>query len=288
MSRTHIIVVNFNAGDWLTRSLSAALAHSEGMISVVDNNSSDTSFKNARTALGSQPRLRWIENSHNLGFAAANNLVLADLQAEFAVLLNPDCEVKSGTLATILSYFDQYPEMALASCCIYNEDGSLQASCKRKFPTPWSALVRLTGVHKLFPNSPRLANFDYGDIEPKITGVDFVEAVSGAFMVVRKQAIEQVGLLDAGYFMHCEDLDWCMRFELAGWKVGFVNEAGVIHAKGISSASRPLRVQWSLHRGMSRFFDKYYHDQYSLLTRLLVKIGIASSFIWRSLLSVVR
>ncbi|MBT8113886.1 MAG: glycosyltransferase family 2 protein [Arenicella sp.] len=288
MASTHIIVVNYNAGNWLLRSINAALAHSDGAISVIDNNSSDASMANARMALQSNPRIRWIENPDNIGFAAANNMVLGELQEDYAVLVNPDCEINASTLSPIIACFEQYPKMALASCRIYSEDGSVQATCKRKFPTPGSAIVRLTGLGRLFSNNQNLADFDYGHLDTSTQGVEFVEAVSGAFMVVRRQAMEQVGLLDPAYFMHCEDLDWCKRFALAGWQVGFVNEASVVHAKGISSASRPLRVQWNLHRGMNRFFDKFYRHSYSLPTRLLVKLGIAVSFLWRSVLTVLR
>jgi len=288
MPATHIIVVNYNAGDWLLRSTRAALAHSEGIISVIDNNSEDGSLADAKLALQDNARINWIENPANIGFAAANNLVLKDLRADYAVLVNPDCEINAGTLPAILHYFDQHPKLALASCRIYNEDGSMQATCKRRFPTPRSALARLSGMGRFFPGNSWLADFDYGNSEPEPSGIEFVEAVSGAFMVVRRQALEQVGLLDDGYFMHCEDLDWCKRFELGGWQVGFVNEASVVHAKGVSSRSRPVRVQWSLHRGMNRFFNKFYRQSYSLPTRTLVKLGIAASFLLRCLQSVFR
>jgi len=107
-------------------------------------------------------------------------------------------------------------------------------------------------------------------------------------MVVRKEAMHKVGLLDDDYFMHCEDLDWCKRFELAGWKVGFIQKVAVSHAKGVSSRSRPVRVLWTLHRGMDRFFDKFYRTQYNWLVYLVVKAGIYLSFLGRAFLAIVR
>lgn len=282
---THIIVVNYNAGEWLQRSLKSALNYSEGPISVVDNKSTDSSVIDAQSQFVDE-RINWILNTQNRGFAAANNQVLQELQADYAVLMNPDCELAENTLAEILSAFAEAPDMGMASCRILNSDGSLQKTCRRRFPTPWSALVRMLMLDKLFPNNPRFTNFDYGDNISSKTRLEFVEAISGAFMVVRQSALEDVGLLDEAYFMHCEDLDWCKRFELAGWKVGFVSGAQVVHAKGVSSKSRPLGVLWTLHLGMDRFFNKFYKAETSWPLRILVKLGIAVSFMVRAPMAV--
>jgi len=202
--------------------------------------------------------------------------------------MNPDCELNDQTLPLLLNSFEHTPEMGLASCRILNEDGSLQVTCRRRFPTPWSALVRLLLLHRLFPNNVQFADFDYGADDVISEQVEFVDAISGAFMMVRKQALEDVGLLDEGYFMHCEDLDWCKRFQQSEWKVGFVSNASVMHAKGVSSRSRPIKVLWTLHKGMNRFFDKFYKTEYSWLTRFTVKIGIIVSFIFRSFLTLLK
>ena len=288
MFSTHIIIVNYNAGDWLIRSVRSALAFSEGRISIVDNASSDNSIANARREFSGQARLNWIENADNRGFAAANNQVLEVLEADFAVLMNPDCEINAQSLPLILDAFSASPNMGLASCRILNEDGSLQATCRRRFPTPWSALVRMLQLHKVFPQNMQFANFDYGDEVAVDSGTHAVEAISGAFMVVKKQALEQVGVLDQAYFMHCEDLDWCKRFDLHGLDVGFVSSASVLHAKGVSSASRPIKVLWTLHQGMNRFFDTHYSNQYPWPLRYLVKLGIGLSFLVRTVLTILK
>lgn len=288
MSSTHIIIVNYNAGEWLTRSISSALAFSAGRVSVIDNASSDTSLRYAQQKFSNETRINWIENSDNRGFAAANNQVLKDFDADFAVLLNPDCEINADTLPILLKAFDQEPAMGIASCRILNEDGTLQPTCRRRFPTPWSALVRMLQLHRLFPHRAAFASFDYGDHIDTESDLQFVEAISGAFMVVRKSAVRKIGLLDEKYFMHCEDLDWCKRFELEGLHVGFVAKASVIHAKGVSSASRPVSVLWTLHKGMNRFYDKFYRKQYNWLLRVTVKIGIVFSLLIRSAVTIIR
>lgn len=287
MLKTHIVIVNFNAGAWLQRSVQSALDFSHGLITVVDNLSTDDSVKKTQMTIQDE-RLDWQLNTQNLGFAAANNQVLKLLESDYAVLMNPDCELNQDTLTHILVAMESEPTIGLASCRILNEDGSLQASCRRRFPTPWSAFVRLLGLNKLFPNNPRFVDFDYGDQTSSKSSIEYIEAISGAFMVVKRQALEQVGMLDEGYFMHCEDLDWCKRFELAGWKVAFVPSAELIHAKGVSSKSRPIRVLYTLHKGMNRFFDKFYKKQYSWPLRTFVKIGIAASFILRAFKALIQ
>lgn len=277
---THIVIVNYNAGDWLQRSIKSALEHSIGAISVVDNYSFDSSIVDAKAHF-SDERINWILNSKNRGFAAANNQVLNGLTAEYAVLMNPDCELAEDTLSQVLAAFAKEPTMGMASCRILNEDGSLQDTCRRRFPTPLSALARILFLHKLFPNDPRFRNFNYGNTVDADQSLEFVEAVSGAFMVVRQSVLKEIGLLDEDYFMHCEDLDWCKRFELAGWKVGFVASTHVVHAKGVSSKSRPLGVLWTLHLGMNRFFNKFYYEKYSWPVSILIKLGIALSFLLR-------
>lgn len=284
---THIIIVNYNAGEWLERSVRSALTHSNGQITVVDNNSTDDSVANARANFSDQ-RLEWVLNTENLGFAAANNQIMQTSDADFYVLMNPDCELGEQTLSAILSVFRQHAEIGLTSCRILNSDGSLQATCRRRFPTPWSALVRMLQLHRLFPGSPKFASFDYGDQIDTTLGVEIVDAISGAFMVARKTAVIDVGLLDEQYFMHCEDLDWCMRFAQSGWKVGFVPDVSVIHAKGVSSQSRPIGVLLTLHKGMDRFFDKFYQQESSVALRLVVKLGIAVSFLSRAALTLLK
>jgi len=291
MATTHIIIVNYNAGDWLARSLISALRFSDADISVVDNASTDASVSLAQEKVSERSdgaRVNWLLNQTNLGFAAANNQVLSDLSAAYAVLLNPDCELQEDTLTAIIDVMQSDPSIGLASCRILNEDGSLQTTCRRRFPTPWSALVRMLQLHRVLPNMPAFDDFDYGRKIRSSDPVEMVDAVSGAFMLARKTAMAEVGLLDERYFMHCEDLDWCKRFALADWKVAFIPRAHVVHAKGVSSKSRPVRVLLSLHKGMNRFFDTFYKTQYAWPTRYLVKLGIVLSFFARAALALVR
>jgi GT2 family glycosyltransferase len=282
MTKPHIIIVNYNSGHWLTRSVRSALEFSRGRVTVVDNASQDSSVFDTQATTKSE-RLDWQLNDLNTGFAAANNQVLKEVESEFAVLMNPDCELNTNSLQPIIDQMLSHSDIGLASCRILNEDGSLQITCRRRFPTPWSAFVRMSQLNRIFPRNARFANFDYGDSVDPTQPVEDVEAVSGAFMVARMSAVQEVGLLDEDYFMHCEDLDWCKRFHLNGWKVAFVPVSSVLHAKGVSTKSRPIGVLYTLHTGMNRFIDKFYQTEYSLALRLLVKLGIIISFCVRVL-----
>lgn len=277
-----IIIVNYNAGDWLVRSVESALKFSTAQVYVVDNASSDDSMQKLAVSHKDQKRLTMINNTDNVGFAAANNQVLKIIETDYALLMNPDCELNKDTLPKMLAAFKQYPKLGLASCVILNEDGSVQTTCRRKFPTPWSAFVRMAQLHRLFPE--KFEDFDMGK-QPMPKKLEFIEAVSGAFMLVNMKALLDIGLLDEGYFMHCEDLDWCKRFELKGWNVGFEPGVSVLHAKGVSSKSRPIGVLWTLHKGMLRFFNKFYKRQYSWPLRWLVTLGVYASFCARALKS---
>ncbi len=275
------VIVNYNAGDWLEKSVLSLMRSTVPMsVYVVDNHSTDDSIEKIRQIEG-HSTLKIIENDDNRGFAAANNQVLNTVPSDYYVLINPDCKVQPDTVNKVMDVMERDKCIGLASCLIRDPDGAIQETCRRKFPTPWSGLVRVLGLHRVSLNNPVFANFDLGG-QKTHNGVEFVEAISGAFMIAQGDAVRAVGVLDEDYFMHCEDLDWCMRFWQSGFKVAFVPEVEVIHAKGGSSGSKKWIVNWHLHRGMMRFYNKFYKDKYSLLVMWLVFAGIGFRFILKS------
>ena len=281
---THAIVVNYNAGEWLDACIDSLLGSTYPVrICIVDNASTDGSVDRIATGLHTSPNIKLVRNKENVGFSRANNQALRNDAAEFFVLINPDCVVEADTIGKVVAAMTHHPDIGLASCLIKNADGTIQKTCRRKFPTPWSGMARTLGMHSLFPD--RFEDFDYGDQE-STEELEYVEAVSGAFMVARASAIEVVGDLDEGYFMHCEDLDWCKRFWDAGFKVAFVPDAFVTHKKGASG--RSLRVNWYLHQGMLRFYKKFYIDEYPKIFVGLVYLGVFLSFLAKSTLILVR
>jgi hypothetical protein len=273
-----VAVVNYNAGTLLSDSVQDVLASTVPVeVIVVDNGSSDDSIKVLRDRIGPDPRLSIIETGRNLGFAKAVNIALRRASADYCLVLNPDCLVQPDTIEKVISSILLEPEVGLAGCLIRNPDGSEQAGGRRSVPTPWRSFVRVLHLDKWMPANPRWRTFLH-NFEPIPDKPVSVEAISGAFMLVPRKSLMQVGLLDEGYFMHCEDLDWCMRFRRAGWKIAFVPDAEVVHYKGTCSMSRPVFVEWHKHRGMVRFYRKHFRHQYPWPLMVVVFAAVWTRF----------
>ncbi len=272
-----VIIVNFNAGKLLTDCVCSVLVATTPVeVLVADNGSSDDSLDRLRRQV-SDARLHVIENHANLGFARGSNIALAQAQGEYLLFLNPDCTIEADTIECMIEHSRKLPEAGMMGCLIRNEDGSEQAGARRRVPTPWRAMVRFLGLTSLFPHSPRFRDLNMHELPLPEKPVE-VEAISGAFMFVRRDALEDVGPLDEGYFLHCEDLDWCMRFRQKGWKVMFVPDVEVVHAKGGCSTDRHLRVEWHKHCGMVRFYRKFFRYQYPLPFMLLIVCAVWGRF----------
>lgn len=273
-----IIIVNFNGGPLLLEAVTAALASSiPAELLISDNGSTDGSLNAIYQMFGKDPRVQIISNGANLGFSKANNVALKMAKGRYVLLLNPDCIIRTDTLSKLLAVMASNPDVGMAGCLIRNPDGSEQAGCRRAVPTPWRTLVRVLHLNKFFPRTPRFRTFLLHQ-EPLPTEPCEVEAISGAFMLIRRDAMNQVGPLDEEYFMHCEDLDWCMRFRKAKWKVLFVPNVEVLHYKGTCSKNYPIRVLFHMHRGMIRFYRKFFRKQYPLPLMTMVMIAAWTRF----------
>ncbi|MFA4915883.1 MAG: glycosyltransferase family 2 protein [Syntrophales bacterium] len=257
-----IIIVNFNSRDYLLKCVKSALASTVPVdVFVVDNGSEDKSLSLLKSSLGTESCLHLIENKENLGFAKANNQALALTKADYILFLNPDCIIKPNTIEEMIKIMESHPDAGIAGCLIRNPDGSEQAGSRRYIPTPWRSMIRVFKLSKLFYKHPEWGVLNLRG-QPLPDHPVPMEAISGAFMFVRRKAMEQVGQMDEMYFLHCEDLDWCMRYHIAGWKILFVPHVEIIHKKGVCSNGRPIRVEWHKHAGMVRFYRKFFRDQY--------------------------
>ncbi|WP_419604591.1 glycosyltransferase family 2 protein [Thiolapillus sp.] len=272
--RCTVVVVNFNGGELLLRSLAAVLESTLPVeVILIDNASSDGSAKQAKSRF---PQITLLENEHNRGFAVAANQGLRSARARTLLLLNPDCILQSDTLEKMLEVLRCYREVGMAGCRILNPDGTEQRGCRRNLPTLGSGLRKAAGRQK----SRKAVDLH---LQPLPDQPQFVEAISGAFMLVTRQALHDVGFLDEDYFMHCEDLDWCRRFLDAGLKILFVPHVEVVHYRGTCSKATPVRVSWYLHRGMVRYYRKYLARENGLVITLLVIPAIYGRFLWLTL-----
>lgn len=279
------MTVNYDAGDALLGCVRAVLGSSVPVrVWVVDNASADGSVERLEGALGGDERVRVLRNDSNLGFARANNQVLRrERSGDFALLLNPDCFVEPRTIETVLEALEADPGAGMAGCLLVGTDGREQAGCRRALPTPRRALLRAFGlvgpVRRVLRALGRPAPADFVLADQPLPGAPSpVGAISGAFMLVRTAALDAVGLLDERYFLHGEDLDWCLRFGKAGLRVLFVPGARAVHEKGRCSRRHPLRVQWHLHRGVMRYYLDNHRAARPLPLVALVCVGIWTRF----------
>ncbi|KIO49291.1 glycosyltransferase family 2 protein [Nitrosospira sp. NpAV] len=272
-SSISVIIVNYNAGQFLTACIGSALSEVNEVL-VVDNASTDLSLELCTEHFPQEPKLKIIRNTTNLGFAAACNIGIAQAMGAYALFLNPDCVLSAGSLRRMIQVLETSPDAGMVGGLLTNEDGTEQAGGRRAVPTPWRSFVRAFGLHRFAEYWPRLF-FDFHLHKHALPDNPIeVEAISGALMLVRREAIDNVGLWDEGYFLHCEDFDWCMRFRQKGWKILFVPDAPVMHHKGVCSRSRPIFVEWHKHKGMMRFYRKFFQSQYPGVLMWLVALGV--------------
>ena len=241
-----IIIVNYNVRDYLAeclRSLAPACRTLQAETIVVDNASVDGSAGMVRQRF---PEVHVIANDRNRGFGQAVNQGLAAAAGRAIVMLNPDTLVQADTFTTMLDWLRDHPRCGMAGCMLLNADGSFQLACRRSIPTPWSALAKLSGLSRLFPGSRRWSEYNLTWLDQN--RATQVEAISGAFMMVRREIVDSVGPLDERFFMYGEDLDWCLRVRQAGWTVDYVPYTRIIHYKGASTSQTRLTSRREFYR----------------------------------------
>lgn len=257
-----VVIVAFNSGDWLLRSVQSCLRCAEiTEILVCDNASSDTSLK----AIAGFARVQIQTLTENFGFSTACNVGWRRVKTEFVLFLNPDCELQTGQLGQLMQLFASDSRAGIVSSQLVNEDASPQAPGLRRDPTPWRILAHFSGLARLFP---QLAI----NICPELTaGVQSVDACSGALMLMRKSLLEQLEGFDEGYFLHCEDLDICRRTRALEKRVLVDTRVKVLHAKGTSSASVPGLVARAKLLGMQHYFEKFDAQTTNMPLRLVIR-----------------
>jgi N-acetylglucosaminyl-diphospho-decaprenol L-rhamnosyltransferase len=281
-----IVIVNYNTRDHLHKCLCSVYASESDFkfeVCVVDNASHDNSCDMVQAEF---PQTRLIQSQVNGGFAYGNNLALreyglgdstncmlsTDSEApRYVLLLNPDTIVPPDALSKMLEFMDKHPKAAASGPKLVLEDGSLDMACRRSFPTPQVSFCRMVGLSSLFPNHPLFGRYNLTYCDPD--QVMEVDSVVGAFMLVRREAILQVGLLDENYFMYGEDLDWAYRMHQAGWKVYYYPAVTVQHVKRAASRHSP-RAQSEFYRAMRVFYLKHYAATTSQPLHWLVLAGI--------------
>ena len=261
-----IVIVSWNTRELLRRCLQTVF-ESEGDFSyrvvVVDNASDDDS---AAMVTRDFPQVDLIAGRENVGYPRGNNVGLRrlgyrgardvdDAAPRYALLLNPDTEVPPDALYHMILFMDSRPDIGAAGPKLILQDGSLDLACRRGFPTPSVSFYHYSGLAKLFPRNQRFGryNMTFADEDQELE----VDSVVGAYMQVRKDAIERAGLLDEAFFMYGEDLDWAYRVKQAGYKVWYHPAVTVHHVKRAASRKSP-KAQFEFWRAMLIFYRKHF------------------------------
>ena len=276
MDQCDVVIVNFNAGAFLKDAVESVLrTRSVVHIYIVDNASTDGSLD--LLPQGHDDQLTIIRNTTNRGFATACNLGLKRVGCENILVLNPDCKVMEGAIDHLLAALRSTDRIGMVGPLMLNPDGSEQAGGRRKLPMPSLVLLRAAGAAGLRHLPLQLPDFLL-HLDPLPAAPIEVEAISGACMMVRREMIADIGPLDEEYFLHVEDLDWCVRAFRRGWKILFVPDAKVIHHKGVSSKTQPLTVEYYKHKGMVRFYGKLFGETYPRWVIALLAAGVWTRF----------
>jgi GT2 family glycosyltransferase len=256
-----IVIVSYNVSrllDECLQSVARALKGVDGEVYVVDNHSVDDTLEMLRQR---HPEVHVIANEQNVGFARANNQAIRMSAAEYVLLLNPDTVVYEPTLRGVLDFMDRHPEAGGAGVRMRSRDGQPAPESRRALPTPWVAMLKMLGATKRYYMS-HLSWDEPGQIE----------VISGAFCLLRRKALDQVGLLDEDYFMYGEDIDLSYRLLKGGWQNWYV-PYDIIHYKGESTQKSSFRYVHTFYQAMLIFFRKHY-GHLSLLFSLPVQMAI--------------
>lgn len=290
-----IVIVSFNTRDLTIDCINSIVNTTKKInyeIIVVDNASTDGSADAIRSL---QKKLKidliLFSNNVNTGFSSANNIGAMHSRGEYVLFLNSDTVVYEKTIDGMVDFMDKHTDCGAATCFLRMPNGKLDDAAHRGFPTPWRSMSHFMGLSKIFPKSKFFAGYSmtYSDLSK----THEIDALAGAFMIVRREAGYQVQWWDEGYFFYGEDLDFCYSLKELGWKIFFVPEFEILHYKGvsggikkdsqkISTATRETkkRVHDARFAAMQIFYDKHYKDKYPGVVRGIVLIGVkAKKFI---------
>jgi GT2 family glycosyltransferase len=290
--KTSILIVNYNTRELLKNCLASTLRQEQQDIEliVVDNHSSDESATMVRAEF---PSVLLIENLQNLGFAKANNCGIKEARGEYVLLLNSDTIVRPGAIQSMEQFLDSHPETGAVACRLVYADGRIQASVGRQAgPALTRQILRLSGISGMVRSESirrllrKYLGFAIGSaarsyLDPYVTDTPIaVESISGACLMLRRQAMNQVGLLDENFFMYSEDLDYCLRLRKAGWKLYYVPTGEIVHLVGQSSGGRMRRYSVHAYRSLLYFYQKHYSAWSVYVIRLAVFLSMSVRWTW--------
>ena len=269
-----IVIPTYNAHEWIEQCIDSIHHHGPSCdyeIVVVDDRSTDDTLAIVREKF---PDVRLFSNETNVGFGRTVNVGFGASTGQYLLVLNNDTWMHDGALDALIRYLEEHPDTGIVGPKVLSGNGSLQQQCRRKIPTPLAALCYFTGLAKLFPKNPRVAGYLMTSAdENRTTDVD---AVSGACLLVRREVLNEIRGFDEDFYLYGEDMDFCWRTKLAGWKVVYHPAATLTHFGGQGgTGKRRLSATIEWHRAMWIFYRKHRAPQAAFPERWLVYAGIA-------------
>ena len=265
-----VVIVNYRTFELTKNTVNSILQYSHPFsceIIVVDNASGDDSLAKLQDYF--KDKVKFIQSSQNNGFAAGNNLALRKVTSDYVLLLNSDTVVWQDTLENIYDYMQKHSDVGACGCRVRLENGELDKACKRTFPNVKNSFFRLFHI----PTKSKDDNYNLTDLpDDEIYEID---CLTGAFMFIRKEALDEVGLLDETFFMYGEDIDLCYRIKKAGWKIVYFGKSSITHLKGASSKKQKNKLIYEFYRAMYVYYRKHHADESSFIVNIVVYIGIS-------------
>jgi len=265
-----IVIVNYQTFGLTKNTIESVLKYSYPFnleILVVDNASADDSLSKLQDYF--KDKVTFIASKQNDGFAAGNNQALRIAKGKYLLLLNSDTVVWENTLEKIYGYMEAHTDVGACGCRVLLENGELDKACKRSFPNVKNSFFRLFHI----PTSSADDNYNLDNLpDDEIYEID---CLTGAFMFIRSEALNQVGFLDETFFMYGEDIDLCYRIKHGGWKIVYYGESKITHLKGASSKKQKSKLIYEFYRAMYIYYKKHHADESFFLTNMVVYVGIA-------------
>ncbi len=282
-----IIIISFNTKDFLQKCLASLRENVSGKtryeVIVVDNDSKDDSVEMVKREF---PEVILIKNEKNLGFAKANNVGIKKAKGDYILFLNSDTVVPKNTIEYMLNFMDKNKNVGASTCKVLLVNGQIDDASHRGFPTPWNAICHFSNLSKLFPKSKLFSGYSLGFMD--LNSVHKIDALAGAFMLVRREAGKEAKWWDEDYFFYGEDIDFCYQLKQKGWDVYYVPDVSILHYKGVSGGIKKISkgittadektkavATNARFEAMKIFYKKNYEGKYPKILTKLVMLGIS-------------
>ncbi|MCC7553657.1 MAG: glycosyltransferase family 2 protein [Methanobacteriaceae archaeon] len=280
-----IVIVNYKTFELTKNTINSILNQKIDFsyeIIVVDNASNDGSLEKLEKYF-KKFDVNFIANSLNTGFASANNIGFKNSKGKYILTLNSDTVVKENTLNLLYKFIEKNKDIGAVGCKILLPNGSLDKACKRTFPNLKNSFYRLFHIPN---NDKNINNYNLDNLSDE--DIYEIDSLSGAFMFIRSEALNQVGFFDESFFMYGEDIDLCYRIKKANWKIYYYGKAEIIHYKGSSSKKKKTKLIYEFYRAMYIFYNKHYKKENSFFTNFIVYFGILILFLIKLFLNIFK